>query len=48
MKSIEINEQEYQGILAHINEMPTKYGVPLLNFFGQKFAQAEQAQEKAE
>jgi hypothetical protein len=42
-----LNQQEVKEIQDYVNELPTKYGVPLLNYLNMKIQQqtSGQAQE---
>ena len=39
-----LNEQEVQNLVNFVNDMPTKYGLPLINFINSKLAQKDQPQ----
>lgn len=39
-----LNEQEVKEIQDYVNELPTKYGVPLLNYLNMKIQQQTPAQ----
>jgi hypothetical protein len=41
---INLSEQNLKELEAFINEMPTKYGIPLLEFFG-KLAKEQKPEE---
>ena len=41
---ITLNEQEVQNLVNFVNDMPTKYGLPLINFIYSKLAQQDQPQ----
>ena len=41
---ITLNEQEVQNLVNFVNDMPTKYGLPLINFTNSKLAQTDQPQ----
>ena len=41
---ITLNEQEVQNLVNFVNDMPTKYGLPLINFINSKLAQKDQPQ----
>lgn len=34
MKKIELNEEQIKQLDAYIQDLPTRYGLPLLKFFG--------------
>lgn len=38
---IQLNEQQVKDLITFINKIPTEFGLPLIQFFGQ--LQAEQA-----
>lgn len=38
---IQLNEQQVKDLISFINKIPTEFGLPLIQFFGQ--LQAEQA-----
>jgi hypothetical protein len=47
MKDIVITQEQMKQLDAFIQEMPVKYGVPLINFFNELAkAQAEEVIEK--
>lgn len=41
---ITLNEQEVQNLVNFVNDMPTKYGLPLINFINSKLPQNDQPQ----
>ena len=41
---ITLNEQEVQNLVNFVNDMPTKYGLPLINFINSKLSQKNQPQ----
>jgi uncharacterized protein YutD len=38
-KMLTLNQQEIKEVQDYINELPTKYGVPLLNYINMKIQQ---------
>lgn len=42
---INLTEQEVQNLMNFINDMPTKFGAPLLSFFNQKLMEANAPQD---
>lgn len=43
---IQLNEQQVKDLISFINKIPTEFGLPLIQFFGQ--LQAEQAPKEEE
>ena len=41
---ITLNEQEVQNLVNFVNDIPTKYGLPLINFINSKLGQKDQPQ----
>ena len=41
-----LNEQHLTDLKAFINKIPTEFGLPLLNFFGQLEQMQKQTQEE--
>ena len=39
---IQLNEQEVQNLINFANDIPTKYGMPLIQFINSKLPQPEQ------
>jgi hypothetical protein len=46
MNEVKITKEQLEELVKFINTIPTAYGLPLIQFFGQ--LQAEQSQEKKE
>lgn len=44
MKKIELNEEHLKSLDAYFQELPTKYGLPLMEFFG-KIDKAQNGQQ---
>ena len=45
---ITLNEQEVNDLLNFANEMPTKFGLPIVNFLTSKLPKQEEIKEEVE
>jgi len=45
---LELNQEQLQVLQAMIEEIPTKYGVPMLNFLSKILTEQQQAQQAEE
>jgi hypothetical protein len=45
---LQLNQEQLQVLQAMIDEIPTKYGVPMLNFLSKILTEQQQAQQAEE
>lgn len=42
---INLTEEEVKSLMLFIEELPTKYGIPMVNFFNPKIEEAKKLKE---